>query len=158
MNNVSTGGLTPELLQKTADRIRDLGWHIQLYVDATDLDALAPLLRTLDVPLVLDHMAHVKKENGTNTTGFQALKSLLADGLAWVKLSNALFAPSGSRASELYSANPERVLWGTDWPHAAYPEEVPDDGVLIDDLRAWLPDEKSVEQVLVKNPATLYFG
>ena len=155
---VSKGGVDFEAIEAVSERIAPFGWHLQLYVDAQDLPPLAARLRKLPVHVVFDHMAHVIESNGTDAPGFRLLLDLLADGHAWVKLSNALFPPSAERARILARANPDRILWGSDWPHVAYDEaSVPDDGALVDALADWVPDEPMREKVLVTNPDRLYF-
>ena len=155
---VSKGGVDFDAIETLAERIAPFGWHLQLYVDAEDLLPLAGRLRALPVPIVFDHMAHVIESNGTGGPGFRVLLDLLSDGRAWVKLSNALFPPSAERARILAQANPDRVLWGTDWPHVAYAEDsVPDDGALVDALGRWIPDVAAREKALVANPGRLYF-
>ena len=155
---VSKGGLTFDAIERVASRIAPFGWHLQLYLDARDLPGLIGRLRQLPVPIVFDHMAHVIEASGTDEPGFRALLDLLADGRAWVKLSNALFPPSRERARMLAQANPDRILWGSDWPHVAHSDAgVPDDGVLINELADWVPDEGLRHNVLVENPNQLYF-
>ena len=155
---VAKGGVDLGAMEPIAAQIAPFGWHLQLYLDAEELPALAARLRGLPVPLVFDHMAHVVRGNGLDSPGFRLLIDLLGEGRAWVKLSNALFTPSAERARRLVAANPERVLWGTDWPHVALGEDgVPDDAALVDDLAAWIPDPAVRRQALVTNPDALYF-
>ena len=155
---VSKGGVDFDSIETISKRIAPFGWHLQLYVDAQDLPPMIERLQRLPVPVVFDHMAHVIESNGTDGPGFRMLLDLLAGGRAWVKLSNALFPPSAQRARILAQANPDRILWGSDWPHVAYSEDsVPDDGVLVDALAQWIPDAALREKVLVANPDQLYF-
>src|SRR5262249_6514180 len=119
---------------------------------------LANRLRQLPVDIVFDHMAHVDAASGVEEPGFRILLDLLAEGRCWVKLSNGRFAPDGERARRLVAANPERVLWGSDWPHVSHEGDAPDDGELLDRLRDWVPDDNVRRAVLVENPARLYFG
>lgn len=156
---VSKGGVDFGAIEALAARIAPFGWHLQLYVDAEELPSLTATLRALRVPVVFDHMAHVVEANGTDGPGFRILRDLLASGRAWVKLSNALFPPSAARARLLAQTNPERILWGSDWPHVAYDENsVPDDGLLVDALADWIPDAALRAKALVANPGALYFG
>lgn len=154
---VAKGGLSFDALESVSARIASFGWHLQLYLDARDLPDLVGRLRRLPVPLVFDHMAHVLELSGTDEPGFRILLDLLAEGRAWVKLSNALFPPSRERARLLAQANPERILWGSDWPHVAHSDGVPDDGALLDALADWFPDEQLRRKALVVNPDRLYF-
>ena len=155
---VAKGGVDPAAMESIAALIAPFGWHLQLYLDAEELPALAARLRRLPVPLVFDHMAHVIERNGTDGPGFAVLLELLSEGIAWVKLSNALFAPSAERARLLAQANPDRMLWGTDWPHVAHSDAgVPDDAALVDALADWIADPALRERALVANPDRLYF-
>ncbi|HVF63077.1 MAG TPA: amidohydrolase family protein [Casimicrobiaceae bacterium] len=156
---ISKGGIDFSTMEAVAERIAPFGWHLQLYLDAENLPPMLDRLHRLPVAVVFDHMAHVNQSNGTDGPGFRALLSLLDGARAWVKLSNALFPPSSARAAILARANPDRVLWGSDWPHVAHSDAgVPDDGALVDELAAWIPDEAARAKALVTNPATLYFA
>lgn len=155
---VAAGGQSPALYAAVARRIRPLGWHLQLFVDARSLPPMLPLLRGLGVPLVFDHMAQIDSESGEDEAGFHALLGLLAEGLAWVKLSHSFHVPRPARARALFAANPHRALWGSDWPHMAEMRpEVPDEGQLLARLAEWLPDPAARRTVLVDNPEALYF-
>jgi predicted TIM-barrel fold metal-dependent hydrolase len=154
---VVKGGMSLDAIEAASARIAAFGWHLQLYVDARELTDLAKRLRRLPVPIVFDHMALVHADSGTDEPGFATLLDLLAEGRAWVKLSSAFLPPSGDRARRLVEANPERVLWGTDWPHVSHRGAPPDDGALVDALAQWIPDERIRNLVLVDNPDRLYF-
>ena len=157
IQRVVAGGASIEDIETLAAKIAPLGWHIQLFVDASDLADLRPTLAALPVDLVFDHMAHVARDSRIDHPGFATLLDLLDSGKAWVKLSNARFQPDAERARRLIAANAERVLWGSDWPHVAYQEEVPDDGELLDRLAAWAPDDLTRRRILADNPDALYF-
>ena len=163
-NAVSGNGAPLEQLERLAERIAPLGWHVQLYTHADAMPALEPVLRRLPVPVVVDHMGGVKAAaGGVEHPGFRALLRLLEGG-AWVKLSGYRssagrpYADVAPMARALLSAAPDRCVWGTDWPHPSLhdPAEVPDDGELLDALGAWAPDEAARRAVLVDNPARLY--
>ncbi|ODN62809.1 amidohydrolase [Burkholderia cenocepacia] len=157
LQRVVAGGTSTEQIAEMASRIRDFGWHLQLFVDSDDVEELAEQLHRLPVPVVFDHMAHVYKESPISSRGFRTLLDLLASGKAWVKLSAWRFSPDNARARQLVDANPERVLWGSDWPHVSYEEDVPDDGKLLDRLATWAQDSATIQRILVDNPAELYF-
>jgi predicted TIM-barrel fold metal-dependent hydrolase len=154
---VVAGGMSFDAIEEISKRIAPFGWHLQLYLDARSLPDLVQRLRRLPVDVVFDHMAHIQPDSGMEEPGFVALLNLLADGKAWVKLSNALVPPSAERARRLVSENPERILWGSDWPHVAYLGAPPDEGALINDLADWVPDVQMRHRILVSNPDRLYF-
>lgn len=158
LQSIAAGGQSPDLYEAVARRIRPLGWHLQLYVDARSLPPILPLLRGLGVPLVFDHMAQIDSESGEDEPGFAALLDLLREGLAWVKLSNSFYVPRPARARALFAANPARCLWGSDWPHMAEMDpEVPDEGQLLARLAEWFPDPAARRAILADNPDALYF-
>ncbi|HEY4068338.1 MAG TPA: amidohydrolase family protein [Burkholderiaceae bacterium] len=163
---VYRNGIGLEALEALAPRLRERGWHAQIWVHAPDLPELAPRLLDLDVPLVVDHMGRMSAARGIHDVGFQQLCRWLAEGRAWTKISGAdrntasgpPYADIDAFAGALLAANPERVVWGSDWPHINYFEqrEVPDDGALLNLLERWMPDAKLRHRVLVDNPAALY--
>jgi predicted TIM-barrel fold metal-dependent hydrolase len=157
LQRVVAGGTSVEEIAAIARRIEPFGWHVQLFIDSEDVEALAPQLRKLPVPVVFDHMAHVYQGSSTTSAGFRAVLDLLADGKAWVKLSAWRFSPDDERARLLVAANPERILWGSDWPHVSWEEAVPDDGQLLNRLAQWAGDDRTLQRILVDNPSQLYF-
>jgi predicted TIM-barrel fold metal-dependent hydrolase len=158
MQKVVAGGVSFDLLEDIAARIRPLGWHIQLFLDTPDIEELAPRLSRLDLPVVFDHMAHMNPDAGQCGPGYMALLRMLEEGIAWVKLSNAFFKASGERARDLFKANPKRAVWGSDWPHVSFSSgATPDDGQLLNDLAEWFPRAADREQILVTNADALYF-
>jgi predicted TIM-barrel fold metal-dependent hydrolase len=163
-NAVSGNGTPLEQLEALADKLAQLGWHLQLYAHAEEMVALEPVLARLPCPLVIDHMGGVKAaEGGLDNPGFKALLRLLEKG-AWAKLcgyrssAGAPYADVADMARAMVAAAPDRCVWGTDWPHPSLnsPEEVPDDGVLLDALGAWAPRDAQRQAILVDNPARLY--
>lgn len=168
-NFVEHLGGAPDLdvFWRLVDRVQPFDWHIVLHFDAKDLPANAELLDRMPCPYVIDHMARVPTEYGIDQAPFQALLELMRDERCWVKISGAerLTAdgppPYGDvvpYARALVAAAPDRVLWGTDWPHPNV-RHMPDDGDLVDLLVDLIPDEVTRHRVLVSNPETLYdFG
>ena len=147
-----------------AARTERLGWHLQVHVDLRDasgFDLLESIAARCPVPLVVDHM-------GRADPGLPAppvLLSLLAAGRTWVKLSAAYrLSRRGAPGYEdvlplarsLAAANPERLLWASDWPHSELFDKVPQDGELADLVSDWLPDAALRHRVCVENPARLY--
>lgn len=150
-----------------AARIAPLGWHLQLLMAPDGLAALAPLLSDLPVPLVFDHMARLAPQDAGVHPAHALVLRLLERGRAWIKLSGGyIVSPRQSiedpaldaLARSYLDANPERVVWGSDWPHAsasAGMQPMPDDARQIDRLAEWTgPD--GLNQVLIHNPAALY--
>jgi 2-pyrone-4,6-dicarboxylate lactonase len=163
INVLFRGGLTMDVLERVAAAIQPLGWHIQLLVDGRDLPELAPRMRKLPVPFVVDHMGHMPASLGVQHPGFQTLLELAREG-CWVKLSGAYrisaqpypYEDVVPFAQALVEAAPSRLVWGSDWPHPAVTVPMPRDGDLFDLLPTWVPDSTTRHRVLVENPATLY--
>ena len=148
-------------------RVAAFGWHIVLHFDAKDLHRYAALLDDLPTAYVIDHMARVDASAGLEQEPFQQLLTLMGDERCWVKISGAERLTAGGAppyddvvpyARALIAAAPDRVLWGTDWPHPNV-RHMPDDGDLVDLLAAYVPDESTRNAILVDNPQRLYeFG
>ena len=166
---VYRNGVGIDVLEALAPRLKARGWHAQIWIHAPDLVELGPRLKALGLPLVIDHMGRMATSRGVADPGFQALCALLGDGVAWTKISGAdRLQPAGAPyhdvdpfVAALMAANPEHIVWGSDWPHINYFEtaQMPDDGVLYNLLARWLPAEADRQRVLVTNPAALYgFG
>ncbi len=162
INVLYGGGVGLDDLARYGALCREMGWHLQLLLDARALPDLAPRLAALPVPFVVDHMGHLPAAAGVRDPGFQTLVGLVRDG-AWVKLSGAYrmsaappYADTAAFAQALYAAAPERCVWGSDWPHVATYGAMPNVGDLLDLLADWLPDEAARQAVLVDNPHRLY--
>lgn len=163
---VYRNGVGIDVLESLAPRLRARGWHAQIWVHAPDLVELGPRLKALRLPLVIDHMGRMATARGAHDPGFQTLCAMLAEGVAWTKISGAdRLQPAGAPYREvdpfvaaLMAANAEQVVWGSDWPHINYFEtaQMPDDGALFNLLARWLPDGADRQRVLVSNPARLY--
>jgi predicted TIM-barrel fold metal-dependent hydrolase len=147
-------------------RINALGWHVQINMTAEQIVA-AEDLRRLPTSLVFDHLAHPPLPDGIEHPSHGIVRSLIDKGRTWVKLSvtydNTKDGPPGyadiTKVAQAYiKAAPERMVWGTNWPH---PNETkkPDDAALFDLMSKWAPDEATRNRILVQNPETLYgFG
>jgi predicted TIM-barrel fold metal-dependent hydrolase len=157
LQNQVAGGTSVSALPDIAARIAPFGWHVQIFVDTADLVDLAPLIRKSPVPVVIDHMAHLRGERELDSPGLRLLFELMDEGRVWVKLSNTRFFPDAGRLRALVAANPQRVLWGSDWPHVAFEEEAPTLGALLDRLGECVPDEATRRAILSDNPQRLYF-
>ncbi|MCW5259216.1 2-pyrone-4,6-dicarboxylate hydrolase [Verminephrobacter eiseniae] len=159
-----------EAIRSLARRVQALGWHLVLHFDPQDLPVYRPFLDALPLPYVIDHMGRVLAQNGLRQEPFDALLELLKDPRCWVKLSGAErtsqllssaaglpFEDAVPFARQLIEAAPERVLWGTDWPHPSV-REMPDDGKLVDLLPLFTGDCAALQRLLlVDNPARLYW-
>ncbi len=154
-------------VHRMADRIAPLGWHMALFLRGDDIVTFADLFRDLPVPLLFDHMAGIDPaRGGTDQAAFHELTRHLEDGAGWVKLS-ALenhshqpypFADATGLARALIDAAPDRVLWGTNWPHPdALPGGPVNDGDLVDLIPLYAPDPATQHKLLVENPAVLYW-
>jgi 2-pyrone-4,6-dicarboxylate lactonase len=160
-------GGAPELpmFERMVARIKPLGWHVVLHFDAQDVPVYSDLIERMPVPFVIDHMARVQAAGGLEQKPFQSLLLLMKNPLAWVKVSGAERVSSEGApfhdaipfAQALMEAAPERVLWGTDWPHPNV-KWMPDDGELVDLFALFSNDEALRRKVLVENPARLYWS
>jgi predicted TIM-barrel fold metal-dependent hydrolase len=165
-NFVAHLGGAPEMGEywRIVHRVAKHGWHIVLHFDAKDLPSNASMLDEMPVPYVIDHMARVDATKGVDQEPFQQLLALMADERCWVKISGAERLTADGRppyddvvpyARALVAAAPDRILWGTDWPHPNV-RHMPDDGDLVDTLAAFVPDEATRNRILVDNPSRLY--
>ena len=158
------GGVPLSAAQTLAPVMAELGWHLQLWIDVKDLPDTIPVLKLLGLPVVIDHMGRSDARAGIATPGFQSLLRSVGDGWCWAKLSGAYRisreAPDYPDArpfhEALVRANPERLVWGGDWPHPRVEGEMPDAGRLFELFQAWTPDQATLHRILVSNPAKLY--
>lgn len=153
------------LLWRMVERVAPLGWHLDLHFDAADLEPYLDLLGELPIPFIIDHMARIDASLGLDQKPFRILLDLLrGNDRAWVKVSGAERVTGKGAppyddvvpfARALIQTAPDRVLWGTDWPHPNV-SHMPDDGDLVDLLADFAPDEATRRRILVENPRTLY--
>ncbi|MDG2112185.1 MAG: amidohydrolase family protein [Actinomycetota bacterium] len=146
-------------------RVAALDWHVVLHFDAKDFATYSGVLDAMPVPYVIDHMARVPAADGIEQEPFQRLLERVAtDERCWVKISCAERLTKGKVAPfddvipfarALIDCAPDRLLWGTDWPHPNL-AEMPDEGALFDLLGRYAPDPAVREQILVDNPQVLY--
>ena len=142
----------------------ELGWHLQLWIDARDLPDLMPALARVPVPVVVDHMGRMEHRHGVAHPGFQALVRAVGEGRLWAKLSGTYrlgaTAPDYEEArpfhDALVAANPRRLVWGTDWPHPRPEGPVPDAARLLGVFLDWTGDAGLRHAILVDNPRRLY--
>lgn len=153
-----------EILEQVARLIAPLGWHVQLLLDGRDLVELAPRLRALPVPFVVDHMGHMPAKLAPAHPGFATLLALVREGNCWVKLSGPYrisarpypYEDVAPIAKALVEASPEHMVWGSDWPHPSFQGAMPVDATLLDLLGEWVPEPLTRQRILTTNPAKLY--
>jgi D-galactarolactone isomerase len=169
LSDPATAIVTPDMIEPLSKRAADLGWHLQFNVDGEQVVELAGLLRRLPSQMVFDHLAHPPLPAGIQHPSHGIVRGLIDKGRTWVKLSGAysnskVGPPSYPEATKIaqafVKAAPERMVWGSDWPHPSLPDNnKPDDALLFDLLSQWAPDEATRNRILVRNPETLYgFG
>lgn len=155
-----------------AERVAPLGWHVQTYTNLAMLAALHDTILSLPTPLVVDHFGRAQAVLGIAQPNFETLLALLRSGKVYVKISAAYrisqqpgYADVADVARAMIAANPDRVVWGTDWPHPGAAKRDPaviepfrpeDDGAAINRVAQWAPDRATLEKILVDNPARLY--
>jgi D-galactarolactone isomerase len=154
-----------DALPALAARIAPLGWHIQLQFDGGEMEARAPLIRALPCAVVIDHLGRFHDPVPPGAPAARALLSLLGTGRVWVKASSPYgvsragppgYADVAAIARAVIAAAPDRVVWGSNWPHPNAPDPKPDEAALLDLLADWAPDEPTRRAILVDNPARLY--
>lgn len=180
LNLETTGQTDPALARRrlldALTRVRPRGWHVQIYTRLSVVEALRDEIAKAPVPVVFDHFAGARAALGVEQPGFATLLSLVRSGHAWVKISGAYrssthppdYADTAPLARELVIANPQRVVWGTDWPHPdsarvpgrtfsdVAPLQQIDDGRLLNQLPVWVPEASVRRTILVDNAARLY--
>lgn len=159
-----TEGLTLADGERLAPRLKEMGWHLQFFLDLEKMPQAEALLASLKINIVIDHFAKCQAANGVDAPAFQALLRLVKRDNVHAKLMGAYFLSKNKPqypevtplARAMAAAAPDRMLFGTDWPHPAAREQMPDDGTLADMFGAWVPDEALRKKILVDNPARLY--
>jgi predicted TIM-barrel fold metal-dependent hydrolase len=165
LGDPATAAVTPDMVEPLAKRVADLGWHVQFNVEGRPIVELADVLRRLPTPMVFDHLAN-PGPMGIDHPSHAIVRGLMDRGRTWVKLSGAYSNsrtgppyPEATRiAQDFVKAAPERLVWGSDWPHPGVVavSDKPDDAFLFDLLAVWVPDEAMRNRILVQNPETLY--
>jgi predicted TIM-barrel fold metal-dependent hydrolase len=157
-----TATTTIDMIEPLARRVEPLGWHVQIHLLADQIVASADMLMRLPGTTVFDHLGRIAPETGVDDPAFAVIRRMLDRGCTWMKLSGAYmlakpptYAEARAIAQAFVKAAPERVVWGSDWPHPTEGEK-PDDAVLFDLLGDWAPDERTRLRILVDNPAALY--
>ena len=165
-----------ERFRRALNQLDGRNWHIQMYTRLTTVDALHDEVMASPLPVVVDHFGQAQALLGTSQPGFDGLLSLVRAGKAYTKVSASYrisakgpdYADAAPLAQALVAANPQRILWGTDWPHpdsSNVPGRKPtdiaplyqiDDGRLFNQLAVWVPDARTRNTILVDNPRRLY--
>jgi predicted TIM-barrel fold metal-dependent hydrolase len=179
--NLGTAGISDpsigrQRFQTAAERVKSRNWHVQIFTNLAMIFAIKDLVDASPVLVVFDHFGGAEAALGPQQPGFAELVELVRSGKAYVKISGAYhvsklapdYADVIPLAKALIAANPDRVVWGTDWPHpnavtppGRKPTEVTpllqiDDGRLFNQLAVWAPDPAIRQKILVDNPARLY--
>lgn len=159
---------TIDMIEPLAKRIAPLGWHVQLHMSGDQIVEQEVLLRRLPCPIVFDHMGRLPPAQGFSHPGAAIILRLIERGNTWMKVCGAYLntqigAPNYADALQVsrkwIAAAPERVVWGSDWPHVTEISHKPDDAVLFDLLAKATPDQATIARILVDNPERLYgFG
>jgi len=160
----ATAATSVDMIEPLSKRVNVLGWHIQINMGPDQIVANEALWNRLPTPIVFDHMGHVPQPAGLSHPVYTVIRRLVDKGRTWVKLSvtydNTVDGPPGyadvTKVAQAYvKAAPERLVWGSNWPH---PNETnkPDDAMLFDLMLRWAPDERMRTRILVQNPAELY--
>ena len=165
-NFVQHLGGTPDMAEfhKLVNRIRPLDWHVVLHFDAGDLLAFEEMLSGLPVPFVIDHMGRVPTKDGLDQRPFEILLQTAKMENCWVKICGAErvssagppFTDAVPFGQAILEVCPDRVLWGTDWPHPNIKKHMPNDGDLVDLIPLFMADAATQQAVLVDNPQRLY--
>jgi 2-pyrone-4,6-dicarboxylate lactonase len=158
------GQLPLEQLRALAQRIKPFGWHVEFLMHVDEFPQLDRQLADFPVDVVFGHLGYVPAAAGLATPGFAALLRLMRDGKAWVKLTapyrltlSAMPYPDTAPFTQaLVDAAPERLLWGSDWPHVLIKSAMPNDGDLFNLFSNWVPDAALRKRILVDHPARVY--
>ena len=167
LNTDNKGGMPigMDQIPELAARIRPFGWHLEFLFPGKDLLELMPLFGALEAPMSIAHFAYQPAAAGIGAPGFQALLELVRRGNTWIKISGANRVSATDlppyddvrpMARALIEAAPERIMWGTDWPHPNKYVVNPNDGDLVDAFGDWVADEAMRRRIMVDTPAAFY--
>lgn len=159
------GAISAMSVLEMGGRMADTGWHPEMWAKLpTHLETIPKLIAAgFGMPIVLDHMAGIDTAKGVNDPDFQQLLRHVGNGDVWVKTSLCRQSSAYPQYAELkpfhdalVAANPERLLWGSDWPYLAMGDASPDVGVMVDLVHDWVGNEGVVQRIFVANPAEVY--
>jgi predicted TIM-barrel fold metal-dependent hydrolase len=152
------------MIEPLAKRVADLGWHVQIHMRGDQIVENAALLERLPTQVVFDHMGRLPQPAPLDHPAYAVIRRMLDKGRTWTKLSGAYmdtksgapaYADKLAVAQAYLKAAPERMVWGSDWPHPTEKEK-PNDATLFDLLAQWAPDAALRQRILVTNPEALY--
>ena len=157
--------VTIEMIEPLAKRIAPLGWHVQLHMRADQIVEHAAMIGRLPCTIVFDHMGRIPHAEANRHPAFGVIRGLVDRGRTWVKLAGPYlddpdggphFEAATALARAWVAAAPQRLVWGSDWPHPLAKDPKPKGRELIDLLEHWAPDAATRTKILVDNPAELY--
>jgi len=160
----ATAVTSVDMIEPLSKRVTALGWHVQINMGPDQIVANEALWNRLPTTIVFDHMGHIPQPAGVSHPVYSVIRRLVDKGRTWVKLSvtydNTVDGPPGyadiTKVAQAYvKAAPERMVWGSNWPHPNESNK-PDDAMLFDLMLRWAPDERTRSRILVQNPAELY--
>ena len=165
-NLVQAGATTVDMLEPLSRRVADLGWHVQIHQTGDGIVKMDDVLQKVASPIVFDHMGRIPKDVGVDHPAYTVISRLIDKGRTWVKISGAYmdtkvgpptYADSTKLAQAFVKLAPQRMVWGSDWPHPTEKaDDKPNDATLVDLLTEWAPDEATRRRILAQNPAELY--
>jgi D-galactarolactone isomerase len=165
-NLAQAGATTIDMLAPLSQRVDAMGWHCQIHMLGDKIVAASDTFLKIRGKLVFDHLAHCPQPAGVNSETYKLMRRMLDNGNTWIKLSGLYmetkvgpptYSDTVAVASAFAKAAPNRVVWGSDWPHPTEKQDnKPDDALLFDLLSVCVPDEGARKRVLVDNPAELY--
>jgi predicted TIM-barrel fold metal-dependent hydrolase len=164
LTSAGNGATNIGMIEPLSKRVNALGWHVQINMTADQILAAEEVWNKVPAQLVFDHMGHIPQPEGVEHPAYKLVRRLIDKGRTWVKLSvtydSSNIGPPTyadvNKVGEAYvKAAPERMVWGSNWPH---PNETtkPDDAKLLDLLAEWAPSEATRRRILVENPEILY--
>lgn len=165
---IRPGATDDNMLVPLAQRMNTLGWHVDLHISAAQTVRLADTLKVLPCPIVFDHLGRIPQPASMQHPAYAVIRGMLDNGKAWMKLSGIYqdtrvgpptYADTSKLAASFAKGWPDRVIWGTDWPHPSTRRQKidkPDDALLLDALAEQVPDVAARHRILVENPAELY--
>ena len=159
-----SGGVPLADVRRLAERVAPLGWHAEFLIRVDDFSDFDVLFANFPVDIVVGHMGYMRPSSKLDHPGFQGLLRLVERGRCWIKLTGPYRISAGDLpyqdaaefAGALAMAAPERLVWGTDWPHVMLTKAMPNDGDLCDLMADWIADPQLRNRVFVDNAATLY--